>query len=211
MYAYIFPARESVGKITRANRAPCPPPPYSLAQTSLWAHGSGTKCVVFQLWLMHFVLCDWKCLIACQGWLRVVECGVFSLFLWFPGGGGEHIEKPEDAGETLVCYGIWLPLGDSRHTGSERIKSSRMDRGKKVGAGYEKRERKKEGGGNRGAHFPFFLKQWQLVLSLLTWQNAGVFKLKTAWKDGQLILPPQTSVRWSADIIRHMENTSDFR
>lgn len=144
--------------MTRALRVLSPPHAlHSLARTTLWAHGSGTKCVVFQLWLMHFVLCDRKCLIACQGWLRLVECGAFFPFLWFPEGGRSwETWRCRQQGKCLHVVEFGFSWETPGHTGNEHIKSWRMDRGKKEGGGVWERERKKEGGGDRGALFPVF-------------------------------------------------------
>lgn len=112
---------------------------------------------------MHFVLCDWKCLLVCQGWLRVVECGAFSLFLsdfffffFSVEVCRQLVEKPRDAGEMLVRCGMQLPLGDPSRAGSEWVKW-KNEKGRRLEAGTDRKEweRRKEGGGNRGARFPF--------------------------------------------------------
>lgn len=153
---------------------------------------------------MHFILCDWKCLIACQGWLRVVECGVFSPFLWFPEGGGT-LRNLKMQGKHLYVMECGFPWETLCIQAMNGIKSSRMDRGKKVGAVYEKGRGRRKGVGTEGPISLFFWSNdsWFCPYShdkMLEYLSLRPLEKMVSWSPS-----PQTSVRWSADIIRHME------
>ena len=113
------------------------------------------------------------------------------------------VEKPRGAGEMLVHCGMRLPLGDPRRAGSEWAKW-KNEKGRRREAGTDRKEweRRKEGGGNGGARFPFSeaMTAGSVLPHMTECCGEEYLSWKPASKGGQLILFYfffQALVRWS--------------
>lgn len=176
-----FPKQENVGKMPRTGWLPLLTPSCSsLAQTTLWAHGS--VCIVCGLSALTNAFCT--------VWLKMPHslpaltesCGMWCLYFvgWKLGGGWETWRCRANACMLWNLASLWGPQPYRQWTNKKFF--SLMDRGKEVGEGLEKGKGRRKGVGTEGPISFFFpLKQWQLVLSWLTWQKYyGVFKLKNS-------------------------------